>query len=212
MNDDAHEALEVLDVEGRPTGTIKPRAEVHRDGDWHRAFHLWVMHPDGTVLLQRRSHIKDLAPGRIDVSVAGHLRAGETWIDSLREADEELGLSLRPHDVEFLHTLRSERHFPDGRVDRELQDVFATVVRDRELDAYVLPCAEVSVIYEASLERVVDLYRDGAPLAVAGWDCMRRTNDALLVVDDLIAEAREGTLESLEVLRAWWRSPHHEGD
>jgi len=210
VNVSDHEALEVLDAEGRPTGATKARAEVHRDGDWHRAFHLWVMHPDGSVLLQRRSRSKDLAPGRVDVSVAGHVRPGETWIDALREADEELGLPLRPRDVEFLHNLRSERHYPDGRVDREFQDVHATVVRDQELDSYVLPCEEVSVLYEAPLERVLELYRDGTPLAVAGWDCMRRKNDALLVVDDLIAEGRATTLASLEVLRSWWLGVHAE--
>jgi isopentenyldiphosphate isomerase len=64
VSPDATELLEVLDEAGEPTGARKARAEVHRDGDWHRAFHLWVMHPDGHVLLQRRSRAKDLAAAR----------------------------------------------------------------------------------------------------------------------------------------------------
>ena len=27
---------------GTQTGRVKPRADVHRDGDWHRAIHVWV--------------------------------------------------------------------------------------------------------------------------------------------------------------------------
>ena len=204
MIDDATEPLDVLDHAGQPAGAVKARAEVHRDGDWHRAFHLWVLHPDGYVLLQRRSPAKDLAGGCVDVSVAGHVRAGDTLLDVLREADEEIGLELRPGAVTFLETLRSERSYPGGVVDREFQDVYAVVVPGRDLTEYAVRCDEVTVLYEAPLARVIDLYRDGTPLPVAGWDCQARRNDALLVADDLIAPARETTLASLERLAAWW--------
>jgi isopentenyldiphosphate isomerase len=205
MTRDADEPLELLDAEGLPTGAVKPRAAVHRDGDWHRAFHLWVMHPGGYVLLQRRAESKDLGGGKVDVSVAGHLRQGETLLDALREAEEEIGLSLGPGDVEFLETLRSERRYPSGAVDREFQDVYVAFVEDREVHDYHLSCDEVSVLYEASLEGALALYRDGAPLPVSGWDCMRRVNNALLIEDDLIAPARSLTESSLATLQTWWR-------
>jgi len=204
MTSDANELLDVLDEAGLPTGQTKARSAVHRDGDWHRAFHLWVLHPDGCVLLQRRSPAKDLAGGKVDVSVAGHVRPGETLLDVLREAEEEIGLELRPGAVTFLETLRSERAYPGNVVDREFQDVHAVVVADRRLTDYALRCDEVSVLYEAPLSRAIALYRDGIPVPVAGWDCQARHNDALLVADDLIAEGRANTLASLERLEAWW--------
>lgn len=206
MTRDADEPLELLDAEGLPTGAVKARAAVHRDGDWHRAFHLWVMHPGGYVLLQRRAESKDLGGGKVDVSVAGHVRQGETLIDALREAEEEIGLTLRPGDVEFLETLRSERRYPSGAVDREFQDVYAAFVEGREIHDYHLPCDEVSVLYEASLEGALALYRDGTPLPVSGWDCLRRVNNALLIEDDLIEPARALTAASLATLLQWWRS------
>jgi isopentenyldiphosphate isomerase len=204
MTDEAGEVLDLLDEHGTPTGATKARADVHRDGDWHRAFHLWVMHPDGYVVLQRRSRAKDLAPGKVDVSVGGHLRAGEIWLDALCEAEEEIGLTLGPGDVEPLGTVRSERGYPDGSLDREFQDVYAMLAEGRELQDYELRCDEVAVLYEAPLERLIELYREGRPLPVAGWDCQQRRNDALLVPEDLIAEGREDTLEALEWLAAWW--------
>jgi hypothetical protein len=89
-------------------------------------------------------------------------------------------------------------------VDREFQDVYVALVPDRALHDYHLRCDEVLVLYEAPLERLIELYRDGRALPVAGWDCQRRRNDALLVPEDLIAEGRAGTLASLERLAAWW--------
>ena len=37
------EEFDVLDAEGRPTGRVKARSAVHRDGDWHAAVHVWVL-------------------------------------------------------------------------------------------------------------------------------------------------------------------------
>ena len=97
------ELLDVVDEHGRRLG-VKRRGDVHRDGDWHLAFHLWVVRPDG-VLLQRRAATKASWPGRLDATAAGHLLAGEAVRDGLREAEEELGvayafddLALSPND------------------------------------------------------------------------------------------------------------------
>ena len=196
--------LEVLDEAGQATGARKARAAIHRDGDWHRAFHLWVVHPDGHVLLQRRAPQKDLAGGKVDVSVAGHVRPAETLLDILREAEEEIGLVLRPGDLDFLATIRSERRYPDGAIDCEFQDVYVTLVADRALHDYYMDCSEVTVLYEAPLARVQALYRDGGSLPVAGWDCQQRRNDALLIEEDLITEGRAQTAASLAGVSEWW--------
>jgi len=204
MTSDGDERLEVLDADGAATGVVKRRADVHRDGDWHRAFHLWLLHPDGNVLLQRRSPRKDLAGGKVDVSVAGHVRPGETLLDVLREAEEEVGLVLRPGETTYLETTRSERRYPSGAVDREFQDVYVAVVADRRLEDYHLDCDEVTVLYEAPLAGLVRLYREGGSLPVSGWDCQQRRNDALLIEADLIGEARQTTAATLERVAAWF--------
>ena len=90
------ELLDVLDDNGNPTGERKPRSAVHLDGDWHRALHLWVVREGHLVVLQRRAADKDLEPLKLDVTVGGHYRAGELFVDVLREAEEEIGLVLRP--------------------------------------------------------------------------------------------------------------------
>jgi isopentenyldiphosphate isomerase len=127
------ELLDVVDEHGRRLG-VKRRGDVHRDGDWHLAFHLWVVRGDG-VLLQRRARDKSSWPGYLDASAAGHLLAGETVQDGLREVQEELGAVYAFADLEPLGVHRVVDGDRSGVANRELQHVFA-VRDDRALEAW----------------------------------------------------------------------------
>ena len=120
------ERIDVLTPDGQPTGTQKPKDAIHRSGDWHRAAHVWILAPDGRILLQRRSLSKENNPGLWDVSAAGHLSAGESSVDAaVRETFEELGLRIVASDLRFLATLR-ESCVLNNRTyfDNELHDIF----------------------------------------------------------------------------------------
>src|ERR1700674_3932279 len=81
------EYVDLLDSSGRPTGRRKPKSEVHRDGDWHGAAHVWILNTEGQILIQRRSPTKENWPNLWDVSVAGHVSAGEGPVETaIREA------------------------------------------------------------------------------------------------------------------------------
>ena len=125
------ELFDVLDAGGRPTGRTKRRADVHRDGDWHRALHCWVLdlsEPAWPCLLyQRRGVHKDTWPSRLDVTVGGHYASGETLADVLREVEEEIGKPVALEQLVRLGTRQSagDGGFPRGAVkDHEIQDVF----------------------------------------------------------------------------------------
>lgn len=81
---------------------VKPRDAVHRDGDWHQVFHCWVIGRESAgaafVVLQKRTLDRDY-PGKIDISAAGHLAAGENVCDGVREIEEELGLKVAFEDL-----------------------------------------------------------------------------------------------------------------
>ena len=195
------ERLDVLTEGGVPTGQSKRRDEVHRDGDWHRSFHLWIVKEGHYVLFQRRSSLKDLEPNKIDVTVGGHFSAGETLREVLREPYEELGLNLGPKDISYLTTRKAERFYKD-KTDREFQEVY--VMRcDKRLEDYALNRGEVYALYEVPLERAIRLYREGESVAAAGFDAYGRENNALLVTDDLIAQARADVAATLGEIRAW---------
>ena len=86
------ELFDVVDENDRVTGQA-PRAQVHAEGLRHRAVHILLFNRAGEIYLQRRSHLKDTCPGLWDSSAAGHLDAGEDYLQSAeRELTEELGL------------------------------------------------------------------------------------------------------------------------
>lgn len=125
----ADEPFDVLTADGERTGLVKPRAAVHRDGDWHRAFHCWVGWRDrqqgvSRILVQRRSAGKDTVPNLLDVAVGGHYRSGESLAQVFREIEEELGISVSLDELIPLGRRRSVGR-GEGIIDREIQDVFA---------------------------------------------------------------------------------------
>ena len=72
---DPGEPFDIITADGKPTGRVKSRAEVHRDGDWHRAIHVWVAGVDHRgvpfLTLQRRSPVQG--------HLAGSLRRDRGW-------------------------------------------------------------------------------------------------------------------------------------
>lgn len=141
------ERIDVLDRDGRATGATKTKADIHRDGDWHRAAHVWIAAPDGRVLFQRRSPEKENWPDLWDVSAAGHLSAGETSVDAaIRECFEEIGLRITPDEFEFLGTMNESAVLHDGDyVDNEIHDIFL-VRRVVDPAALTLDPAEVAAV------------------------------------------------------------------
>lgn len=100
--------IEVIDAKGNVV-RVAPRNEVHGNpGLMHRVVHVLVFNADGGLLLQKRSMDKDVAPGKWDTSVGGHVDPGETLIEAaLREMNEELGIKAE------LETLYSYVHSND---------------------------------------------------------------------------------------------------
>jgi isopentenyldiphosphate isomerase len=156
--DPADEPFDVLNADGSPAGFSKPRAQVHRDGDWHRAFHLWLAWrgPDGEphVLFQRRAPGKDTWPNRLDVAVGGHYRAGEGRAQVIREVGEELGIEPDPARVVRIGTRRVES-LTERWVDREIQDVHVLLLDALPvLRPHPVELAAVNQVAVAALERL----------------------------------------------------------
>ncbi|MFO8111448.1 MAG: NUDIX domain-containing protein [Desulfosalsimonadaceae bacterium] len=96
------EILEVVDTCGCIVGAA-PRKSVHGDNRLlHRVVHVLVCDRENRLLLQKRSLKKQVAPGRWDTSVGGHVDCGESIEAAMyREMAEELG--IRPQSPQFAY-------------------------------------------------------------------------------------------------------------
>jgi isopentenyl-diphosphate delta-isomerase type 1 len=139
------EPLDIIDKSGKFLGMRKPRSLVHRDGDWHRTVHVWVINHKQEVLFQKRSLQKESFPGVWDVSAAGHISAGETSLQAaIKELAEEIGVYATEQDLTFLNTLVNQSVQHDGAfVDNEFSDVYV-LKKEIEVDTLVLQSSEVS--------------------------------------------------------------------
>ncbi|KAA8540570.1 hypothetical protein F0562_024511 [Nyssa sinensis] len=154
------EHLDVLTKTGQKTsqktGISKPRGDVHRDGDYHRAVHVWI-YAESTqeLLLQRRADCKDSWPGLWDISSAGHISAGDSsLVTARRELHEELGVILPKDAFELLFVFLQECVINDGKyINNEFNDVYlVTTLAPIPLDAFTLQESEVSAVKYISFE------------------------------------------------------------
>lgn len=99
------EWVDVLDENGKHTGQSVLKAEAHRFGLFHPTVHIWFYTDDAQILFQKRSVLKKTFPGLWDVSVAGHISAGEeVRYSAIREAKEELGIKLKVTELKKIGT------------------------------------------------------------------------------------------------------------
>ncbi|NOX71098.1 MAG: NUDIX domain-containing protein [Candidatus Micrarchaeota archaeon] len=88
----AEEFLDIVDSKDNTIGRA-PRSHIHNSKLWHRGIHIILLDSDGRVILQNRSPTKDKWSGKYDLSVSGHVNAGEGYDDvARREIYEELGI------------------------------------------------------------------------------------------------------------------------
>ena len=109
------EYLDIVDENGEPTGKTVERGFAHSNGIPHRTSHVWLIRKNARrqteILLQKRSDVKDCFPGCYDISSAGHLSAGDTYLEgALREIGEELGIHAEAEELRDLGLLEKVSH------------------------------------------------------------------------------------------------------
>lgn len=176
------EKVDILDPRGEKTGRAVWKSEAHRLGLWHRCFHCWIVSPgepsdvevydaealsgEPYLFVQRRASGKETWPDRLDVTVAGHLEAGEETLDGLREVEEELGLLVSSEELLPLGTRKVEAEIPAG-LDREFHDVFL-LVRSLRPEDLRLQEEEVAAVARLRLDDAKTL-DEGRSILVEEW-------------------------------------------
>ncbi|NVJ88586.1 MAG: NUDIX domain-containing protein [Flavobacteriaceae bacterium] len=119
------ELIDILTPEGKPTGKTALKSEAHKHGWFHATVHIWLFTSDEKIMLQKRAKTKKVFPGLWDISVAGHIAAGESIIEAAkREVFEELGLSISDKELIKIGTRVHKVSHANGIQDNEHHQVF----------------------------------------------------------------------------------------
>jgi len=160
------ELLDVVDINGEPTGETVTREMAHLEGIRHRTSHVWILRKKEAlqVLLQKRSPDKESFPGQWDISSAGHIPAGSSWTDSaIRELSEELGIDVDPKDLIEAGLLRitadTEFHGRPFR-DNQVSKVYVLFL-DKEEDYFTCQTEELTCVRWFDLDKLISDCRDG---------------------------------------------------
>ncbi|MEM4239885.1 MAG: NUDIX domain-containing protein [Candidatus Woesearchaeota archaeon] len=98
------EMLDIVNGRDRVVGK-EAREKCHKKFLAHRMIQAFVFDKKGRIFVAKRSKRKAVYPGLLDVSIAGHVDAGETYRQAaIREIFEELG--VKPKKVMKLFTFR----------------------------------------------------------------------------------------------------------
>lgn len=155
------EYLDILTENGVYTNQKAEKLECHQKGYWHRSAYAFIINSKNEVLLQIRSHLKKVEPNTIDITLGGHILAGEFGIDALiREAKEELGIEIKENDIKYLTCSTSENiDNKKNVINRQFNEYFV-IFKDIQIDKLIIQPEEVEKVIFFTKDEILDKIRN----------------------------------------------------
>ena len=178
------EKYDVLNEFGEFTGKTATRHECHEKGFWHRAVYGFVIDKNLNVLLQKRSSGKKLWPNKWDVTVGGHVEAGEFGRQAIiRECREELGIEVKESEVRYLVSSISIYEKNDY-INKHFDECYL-ILKDIEISDFKLQKEEVADVKyfskEELLKRIENNY-DGLTEKTVSWHFLKKILNSDLII------------------------------
>ena len=169
------EMFDVLNEWGEYTGEVASRDRCHTEGLWHRAVYGFVIDKNKNVLLQKRSANKKTWPNMWDVTVGGHVDAGEFGRHALiREAKEELGLDITDDEIKYL--VGSTSIDTAKGINKHYNECYL-ILKDVDVSDIKLQKEEVSEVRYFSKEEIlerIDNNLDGLTTKTGSWTFLKK--------------------------------------
>ena len=152
------EMIDVLDENGVKTGEVVTRKEVHKKGLWHRIIVVAIIDDNNQILMQQRSYQKDTNPGKWDISVAGHVSAGQTSVEAaIREVEEEVGIHINDKDLQYVFTSKHETRPKEDYIVKHIHDFYVARVNKIDMEHVTLQESEVESAKLVNKEEFQDM-------------------------------------------------------
>lgn len=142
------EKRDLYDKERILTGETIYKGEPIPKGKYIIVILVMIQNSKGEFLIQKRSKQKD---GKY-AATGGHVKTGQTSIEGMiEEIQEELGLTVKPEELELLYSAREDEH-----------DVFFDLYymkKDIDLSELVLQDEEVELVQWNTIEEIDELIK-----------------------------------------------------
>ncbi|PQV45466.1 NUDIX domain-containing protein [Jejuia pallidilutea] len=124
------EYIDVATKDGALTGRRELKSIIHQKGLYHHTSHVWLYTKKKEILLAQRSAKKAICPLLWDVSVAGHIDAGETPKGAaVREIKEEIGLEIPKEQLKLIGVFNCFQSYDNGLIDNEFHNTFTAELK-----------------------------------------------------------------------------------
>ena len=146
------EHIDIINKDGSSTGQSDLKSIIHKRGYYHNTAHVWFYTKEGCILLAQRAASKTIYPLLWDVSVAGHVDAGEDIIHAaIRETQEEIGLLVTDSDLEKIGVHPCFQTYDNGIIDNEFHHTYCAEL-SVELDHLIPQKSEVEALKLVTFE------------------------------------------------------------
>lgn len=154
------EYIDIINADGSPTGTNCPKSEIHTKGYYHNTAHVWFYNSKVEILLAQRAASKTICPLLWDVSVAGHVDAGETIEHAaIRETREEIGIEIPEINLHKIGVYDCFQSYTNGIKDNEFHHTFIAKI-DHTLEDLTLDKNEVGQVKFVSISEFLELLKN----------------------------------------------------
>lgn len=130
------EHFDLYNIDRLPTGKQIQRGQPIEDGSYYSVVHVLIFNGDKMLIQQRTNRANCVFPNLWDVSVGGHMQAGEkSRFSAQRELQEELGIDCDFSDRRPAFTLNFHQGFDDFYLINMNLDINDVKIQKEEVQA-----------------------------------------------------------------------------
>ena len=128
------EFVEMFNNKRKPLNKTRERYD-HKEGEYSQGSHVWIMNSKGELLIQKRTPTKRLYPNLWSITSGGTDQGESTLETACRESKEELGIDIKPEEMELMMTYKRKHDFVDVWLVRKDIDLKDIVMQEEEVAA-----------------------------------------------------------------------------